>query len=76
MRRGSCAYFGGGPKLECYGTELKRNKVNSKRNSLYFVIMFDFMRNKSDFIVKQVASNVHDSTNQVSSVGLVTTSTE
>ena len=20
MRRGSCAYFGGGPKLECYGT--------------------------------------------------------
>ena len=22
MRRGSCAYFGGGPKLECYGTAL------------------------------------------------------
>ena len=21
MRRGSCAYFGGGPKLECYGTD-------------------------------------------------------
>ena len=20
MRKGSCAYFGGGPKLECYGT--------------------------------------------------------
>ena len=20
VRRGSCAYFGGGPKLECYGT--------------------------------------------------------
>ena len=21
MRRGSCAYFGGSPKLECYGTD-------------------------------------------------------
>ena len=23
VRRGSCAYFGGGPKLECYGTDLR-----------------------------------------------------
>ena len=23
VRRGSCAYFGGGPKLECYGTAKK-----------------------------------------------------
>ena len=26
MRRGSCAYFGGGPKLECYGTGYSRSK--------------------------------------------------
>ena len=32
MRRGSCAYFGGGgPKLECYGTD---NKVGYVRKFL------------------------------------------
>ena len=28
MRRGSCAYFGGGPKLECYGTGVRAHFQN------------------------------------------------
>ena len=36
MRRGSCAYFGGGPKLECYGTAsndvLRAAPINSRLN--------------------------------------------
>ena len=32
MRRGSCAYFGGGPKLECYGTD--QESLNSEIQNL------------------------------------------
>ena len=38
MRRGSCAYFGGGPKLECYGTDFfhisePKNNIVEKASS-------------------------------------------
>ena len=48
MRRGSCAYFGGGPKLECYGTVqnyfilldswLERFNIHSELDKFYILI--------------------------------------
>ena len=35
MRRGSCAYFGGGPKLECYGTA---HTIRSSRSEKYPIL--------------------------------------
>ena len=42
VRRGSCAYFGGGPKLECYGTAAEYNYRNQK------VLEIGFLQYKSN----------------------------